>query len=367
MPNWVNFADIRKRVSIEDVLLRYYRITNLKRDGTKLSGPCPVHDGDSPRSFHVELDKNIWHCFSKCQGGGNQLDLVAKKEHISIRDAALRLQTFFSVEGKERTESVMHKGKESAPESIHRRENESELRKESSRAKQKEEEPEVNQPLHIKLELKSDHPHLLDDRGLKLGTTERFGVGYCSRGILRGMIAIPIHDEEGELVAYAGRRLKPVDIRELGKYKFPKGFRKELVLYNLNRAKEHQKESGLILVEGFFSVLKLYEAGLPNVVASMGCELSDEQARLCAEAKEVIVLYDGNDAGYIGAAKAKAKLAPLVPVRIVKLEEGTEPESYSPQALRWLVNGISRLDIEEITFSRRRPNPDSRPHASAAV
>ncbi len=93
MPNWVNFADIRKRVSIEDVLLRYYRITNLKRDGTKLSGPCPVHDGDSPRSFHVELDKNIWHCFSKCQGGGNQLDLVAKKENISIRDAALRLQS----------------------------------------------------------------------------------------------------------------------------------------------------------------------------------------------------------------------------------------------------------------------------------
>ena len=138
MPNWVNFADIRKRVSIEDVLLRYYRITNLKRDGTKLSGPCPVHDGESPRSFHVELDKNIWHCFSKCQGGGNQLDLVAKKENISIRDAALRLQTFFSVEGKERTEPVMHKGKESAPESIHRRENESELRKESSLVKQKE-------------------------------------------------------------------------------------------------------------------------------------------------------------------------------------------------------------------------------------
>ena len=75
MPNWVNFADIRKRVTIEDVLLRYYRLTNLKRDGTKLSGPCPVHDGDSPRSFHVELDKNIWHCFSKCQGGGNQLNV----------------------------------------------------------------------------------------------------------------------------------------------------------------------------------------------------------------------------------------------------------------------------------------------------
>ena len=45
-----------------------------------------------------------------------------------------------------------------------------------------------------------------------------------------------------ELVAYAGRRLKPSDIREFGKYKFPKGFKKERVLYNLHRAKEHQKD-----------------------------------------------------------------------------------------------------------------------------
>ncbi len=208
--------------------------------------------------------------------------------------------------------------------------------------------------LEIKLDLKPDHPHLLQERGLKIETVERFGIGYCSRGILRGMIAIPIHDEEGQLVAYAGRRLKAIEIREQGKYKFPKGFKKELVLYNLHRAAEHQKEHGLILVEGFFSVAKLFEAGLPNVVASMGCELSDQQARLLAEAKEVIILFDGNDAGYAGAAKAKAKLSPLVPVRVVKLETGTEPESFTPPALRWVVNGMSRLDIAEMTFALRR-------------
>lgn len=142
------------------------------------------------------------------------------------------------------------------------------------------------------------------------------------------------------------------------KYKFPKGFRKELVLYNLNRAKEDQKESGLILVEGFFSVLKLYEAGLPNVVASMGCELSDEQARLCAEAKEVIILYDGNDAGYIGAAKAKAKLAPLVPVRIVKLDRQKCRPSWFPRNQRnhpCRRNGAShRADSRRNTTPARR-------------
>src|SRR5579871_4116037 len=95
MGQWVNFAEVRARVSLEDVLLRYYKIENLKRDGRKLIGPCPVHGGDSPRAFHADLDKNVWHCFSRCQRGGNQLDLVSSKEKIGIREAALRLKEYF--------------------------------------------------------------------------------------------------------------------------------------------------------------------------------------------------------------------------------------------------------------------------------
>src|SRR5438132_388785 len=83
--------------------------------------------------------------------------------------------------------------------------------------------------------------------GLKLETCQLFGVGWCARGIMRGCIAIPIHDEDGDLVAYAGRRLKPSEIREYGKYKFPKGLKKERILYNLHRAKAHQAKQGLIL------------------------------------------------------------------------------------------------------------------------
>lgn len=342
--HWVNFAEIRKRVSIEDVLLKYYRLDNLTRDGTKLVGPCPVHQGDSPRAFHADLEKNLWHCFSKCQGGGNALDLVAKKESIGIRDAALKLQAFFS--GGTKTPAK--------PPATPPSKKNAKTSEEAASSPERDDEAAENPPLDLKLDLKSDHPHLVHDRGLKQVTAEHFGVGYCSRGMLRGMIAIPVHDKEDQLIAYAGRRLKPVDIREHGKYRFPKGFKKELVLYNLNRAKQYQQQQGLILVEGFFSVLKLYEAGLPNVVASMGCELSDQQARLLADAKEVFILFDGNEAGYTGAKKAKEKLSLHVPVRVVKLEESTEPESFSAQALRWVLNGMSRLDIAELSFCRRR-------------
>ncbi len=347
MPNWINFAELRARVSLEDVIVRYYKIDNLKRDGQKLVGPCPVHGGDSPRAFHVDLEKNVWHCFSKCQRGGNQIDFVSLKENIGVREAALRLQAFF-LEGTgpaptasastpapkaTPTPAATPTTPPATPKPEHLKENEDD-----------------NPILDVKLDLKGDHPHLIEDRRLKLETTKHFGVGYCSRGIMRGLITIPIHEAEGNLVAYAGRRLKPADIREFGKYKLPKGFKKERVLYNYHRAREHAAE-GLILVEGFFSVLKLHEAGFQNVVAAMGCEVSDHQAAILARAVEVIVLFDGDAAGRIGADAARAKLAPHTKVRIVRLPEGKEPDDLPQRALRWIVNGMKALNLAEVAFA----------------
>ena len=356
MPNWINFAEVRQRVSLEDVLVRFYGLTNLKRDGDKLIGPCPVHGGDSPRAFHADLSKNVYHCFTKCQGGGNQLDLVAKKDGISIRDAALKLQAFFLTEGTRpsppapasaappttppaaalRTAPVAPPIAAPTP---------------TKKDAEQSDDEGGNEPLTIKLVLAGDHPHLVTDRRLLPETVAAFGVGYCARGILRGMIAIPIHDEDGDLVAYAGRRLKPSDIREHGKYKLPKGFKKERVLYRFHAAKDSAKESGLIVVEGFFAAMKLFEAGLPNVVATMGVEVSAYQAKLLATAKDVVVLFDGDEAGQRGAEKLKEQIQGTVPVRIVRLPTGTKPDHLTPKMLRWLVNGMRQLDLIELAYT----------------
>ena len=339
MVQWVDFAEIRSKVSLEAVLFQHYVIDNLKRHGNKVIGPCPVHGGDSPRAFHADLDKNVWHCFSQCKRGGNQLDFVALKEGISIREAALRLQQVFlgskpeppltadSVPGEQPPETTGKDQPSTGPPF-----------------------PDHNPPLKVKLNLKAEHPHLLKDRGLNLETINHFGVGYCSGGIMRGTIAIPVHDELGNLVAYAGRRLKPSDIEEWGKYKLPKGFRKELVLFNFHRVKELAQEQGAIVVEGFFSAFKLYQAGLQNVVATMGCELSDRQAELLSQAKDVIVLFDGDQAGWSGAEAVREKLAGRVPVRIARLPEGVEPDDLTPKALQWLVKGLQVLQLEEVAF-----------------
>lgn len=345
--NWVNFAEIRASISLEDVIFRYYKIDTLKRDGEKLVGPCPIHRGDSPRAFHADLGRNVYHCFSRCKKGGNQLDFVAARDGISIRDAALRLQAYFL------RPAVASGGAPPAASSRPKAEARAPPAAPASRAP---EEPEENPVLNVKLDLRGDHPHLLQERGLQLSTVEHFGVGYCGRGIMKGTIAIPIHDEEGQLVAYAGRRLRYADIQELGKYKLPKGFKKDLVLYNLNRAREHLGTLGyLILVEGFFSVLKLYEYGFPNVVAAMGCDLSVGQARLLSEAREIIILFDGDEAGTAGARLARERLAKEIVVRVATLPSGAEPEALPPKALRWIINGLRLLDLADVSLSLRVP------------
>lgn len=349
MNAWINFQEIRAKISLEDVIVRFYQITTLKREGNKLIGPCPVHGGDSARAFHADLDKNVWHCFSQCKKGGNQLDFVAAKEGISIREAALKLQAFFLTktgEGALHPPTTKAGGRSSAPSPAS-----AEGKPPQAPAKTVKEEEEINPPLDVKLDLKSDHPHLIETRRLARKTIEHFAVGYCLRGIMKGTIAIPIHDEIGALVAYAGRRLKPSDIDEFGKYKFPKGFKKERVLYHYHEAKAEMGEKGLILVEGFFAVMKLYEAGLTNAVASMGVELSATQAKLLGAAKEVVLLFDGNEAGWSGALKAKEQLAPLTKVRLVKLPAGMEPDMLPPKALRWLIAGLQALDLAELSFS----------------
>ena len=349
--DWVNFREIRARVAIARVLTEYYQLDNLKVSGTVATGPCPVHGGNNPRGFHVDLEKNLWHCFTGCKRGGNQLDLVAAKDNVPIREAALRLQRFFL--GDDGGAPPAASPVSPTPT---RREPPAGVVAPHDAAKKKE---KVNPPLDLALQLLPDHPHILEDRKLSQATAEHFGIGYCARGILAGCIGIPVHNEDGQLVAYAGRRLKFSEAEDLGKYRFPKGFHKDRVLYNLHRALPESSDT-LVLVEGFFSVLKLHEAGVPNVAAVMGSDLSEHQAVLAARAPHVVVFFDGNEAGRRGTVAAIERLQPLVSVSALDLPDDWEPEDCSPDMLHWLLTGATALGCNRVTFQHPQM-PASRP------
>jgi DNA primase len=187
-----------------------------------------------------------------------------------------------------------------------------------------------NPPLRFALQyIDATHPYLTA-RGVRPDTIRTFGIGlYTGRGLLRGRIVIPIHNASGELIAYAGRA---IDGRE-PKYRFPAGFRKSLVLFNLHRALKTGART-VIVVEGFFDTIAVHQAGHPSVVALMGSTLSRHQADLlCANFDRVVLMLDGDEAGWQGSAAIEHVLAARMPVTIVSLEGGRQPDQLSPEEI----------------------------------
>ena len=86
------------------------------------------------------------------------------------------------------------------------------------------------------------------------------------------------------------------------KYRFPAGFRKSLVLFNLHRVLKTGART-VVVVEGFFDALAVHQAGYPAVVALMGSTLSRQQGDLLTtHFDRVLLMLDGDEAGRHGAA-----------------------------------------------------------------
>ena len=318
--NWVDFKAIKQAVTIVQVL-DYYGV-KLKKSGRELRGRCPIHQGEGPDTFHVSTDKNAFHCFS-CQAKGNVLDLVAAMEKCSVRDAGLKLQQWFNL--------AYDGQKLGAPAPMTRPAADIQLTREEVG-----ERGEPNKPLGFRLKgIDHRHPYLAD-RDVDPETAEYFGIGFFSgKGSMSGRIVIPIENERGELVAYAGRSIDGSE----PKYKLPAGFKKNQVLYNLARAVE-ETEGTAVLVEGFFDCIRVTQAG-HACVALMGCSMSrDQEAQLVDHFRRVVVMLDGDKAGQSGATEIAGRLAHSVWVRAVDVAEGRQPDQLSTEELQALLKEV---------------------------
>lgn len=79
-----------------NMVLEHYQIDWLRKQGAELRGRCPIHEGEGERAFHVNLEKNVFHCFS-CGAKGNVLSFVAAMENVSILEAGLQMKEWFRV------------------------------------------------------------------------------------------------------------------------------------------------------------------------------------------------------------------------------------------------------------------------------
>ena len=306
---WVNFAELKGAVSLRTVLQVYGVWEKLRRSGGgHYRGSCPIHRGEGRDAFHVQLDKNAFHCFS-CHAGGNVLDLVMALERCSLREAALRLQQWFM---------PSHVG---APPRRLPSDEEKLVTKKRKR----------NAPLRFSLTgLRMDHPYL-SGRGLTRQTAAQFGIGYYpGPGIMRDRVVIPIHDQQGQKIAYCGRAVHDEEPR----YKFPAAFEKSAALFNYHRAAPLAQDA-VVVVEGFFDCMRVHQAGFPSVVALMGSALSPTQeAGLDQGFRRVVLMLDGDAAGQAGSRAAAARLATRCDVYEVALAPGQQPDRMSHEELR---------------------------------
>lgn len=341
MNTWINFKELRARLDFEQVL-RHYKV-EVKSKGTQHHGYCPLpnHNGkrNSP-SFSANLQRGIFQCFG-CGAKGNTIEFAAMMENVPVtdgtafRELAIRLQErFCPTLGN-------------APAKSNKPVKEKQTKEASQKGTGENESPViVNAPLDFELKgLDYKHPYLRG-RDFTSETIEHFGLGFCSRGLLKDRVAIPLHNHQGKLVGYAGRVVDDETITEDNpRYRFPGerkaqgktfGFRKTQFIYNGFRISEPIDD--LITVESFTAVWWLHQNGFRNVIATMGADCSERQAELTVSlvkpSGRVWLMSDGDAAGERLAQLFLPKVSQHRFVRWVKLKGGRQPTDLSREEIK---------------------------------
>ena len=246
-PPVLTFSHLKRTVSIETELNAEGLATSLKRRGQRLVGPCPVHGGDNPHAFVVDLTKDLWYCFTRCQGGGDVVELVRRMHRVGYRQCAHYLATLAQAPTPPSSPLTAPPKK-------------------------------PFQPYTRSLRL-DPLASLLHQKGIRPETAHRFEAGgYDGPGFLRGCIAVRLHDPEARPIGYAGRRLDPRQARRYGKWKFPPGLSKRELFYGFHHIRT-QLSQGLVVVECPWGVMRLMQIGFP-AVALLGIQVSSTQLQL---------------------------------------------------------------------------------------
>ena len=129
----------------------------------------------------------------------------------------------------------------------------------------------------------------LIDRGFDIDTLKYFEVCYSDK---KRRVVIPVRDESYKLVGMIGRA---IDKDQEPRYLYTNGFKRAKVLFNLCNAKKYDS---VIITEGSLDAIKIHQAGFPNVIATLGSKISENQHTLIRKYfDEIIAFPDADSAG----------------------------------------------------------------------
>ncbi len=303
--------EIKSRLDIVELVSEYL---TLKKAGRNFVGSCPFHQEKTP-SFTVNREKQIFYCFG-CGEGGNAITFLMKIANMTFPEALKSLAEKTGVVLPPRTASREGRGKDSLRESIvdlNRRAAQYYVRelygpagREAREYLQKREITEEtinNFRLGYAPENWRSLTDYLDGSGLSLKIAEQAGLvvagkdgGYYDR--FRGRLIFPIENIFGEVIAFGGRILAKGEPKYLNSPESPV-YIKGKNLYGLVKAKEEIRKKGCaLIVEGYFDLISLWNAGIGNVVATLGTALTRDHLDLLRRyTVDVVALFDPDEAG----------------------------------------------------------------------
>lgn len=334
---------------------------------------CPFHNESSP-SFTVTPAKGIYKCYG-CGVGGDSVSFIMKHEKLEFIEAIEWLAGHYHIKPDYETKEV----------------NEVEVQESKQMQMVLDTAAKKYQEQLLKMKVTDVVPvEILQNRQLSLDTILEFKIGYApdewkflttpvinsnmfaaatALGIVvsksgnnydqfRNRIMFPIHDHKGHIVAFGGRKLKPVTADEIERDKDnpkyinstdSKFYKKDGILYGLYQASKSIRSMGYaILTEGYYDVISMHDKGATNTVATCGTAFTSAHARLLKKyTNHVIIFYDMDAAGAKATLKAIDELVKQgmkVQVFASDMEEfvGMDPDNFarmfSGEIIDWTVN-----------------------------
>ncbi|HUR92904.1 MAG TPA: DNA primase [Gemmatimonadaceae bacterium] len=333
---------VREAADVVQIIGEYVK---LKKTGADYRGPCPFHQG-THKNFSVSPRKGIFYCFV-CHEGGDVFRFVQKRLGVGWPEAVRIVGQKAGVEVKE--VDTRREGPDAREPFWEINAAAAEYFKtmlwddpRGKGAREYLESREISRELAQEIGIGYAPPEIglmrtylstlgYDDaRMLETGLLVQREEGTEPRPRFRDRLMFPILDVMGRHVGFGGRVLGSGEPKYLNSPDSPV-FSKGKLLYALNWAKnEIRREDRVLVVEGYFDVVRLIAAGVRSGVAPMGTALTDAQANLIRKyTKNAVLLYD-NDRGGLAATfrSGDELLRQGFGVRVVTLPEGDDPDTF---------------------------------------
>ncbi len=317
----------------------------LKKSGRSYKGRCPFHQEKSP-SFYVWADEKRFKCFG-CQAGGDAISFVQRLMGKTFVDTVTDLAKELGIDIQADVDPAM---------------------KEKQQVKDATDFAATHFTQRLWDTAVGHHAReYLRSRGLSEEVMRAFGLGWAplawteladklrEQGLLafgekaglvsprakgdgyydmfRGRVIIPIRSPEGRTIAFGARLLEGDDGPKYLNSKENRLYNKSDVLYGTDQARDEiRRRKSAVLCEGYFDCIGMHQAGVKNAVALCSTALTPGHLQLLhrLEAKELVLLLDGDDAGRKAVERLGGViLAAGVSSRVAVLPDGEDPDTFA--------------------------------------